>query len=154
MATPGLGKLGRWIMVLSTSPFQTKVRLFSEEEGEYIYWIDNCESRSTSRRGKASRPLSGRLLFSIDANQCGHISCSLHVTYPRGKPSWDLSVLWPQVSVICCARCKEFAKETWLRVIQLWKHGLEFRRPKFKSLTCHVLQAWQLGKWSASSCLC
>lgn len=64
---------------------------------------------------------------------------SLDTTSPRVKLRWDLHILWPQLSVVCCAKCKEFAKETGLSAIQLGKYGLEFRRPKFKSLACHVL---------------
>lgn len=114
----------------------------SEEEGEHNWWTDNYWSSNTSQREAASRQFSGSSHFIKLQGSVVTLAISPYATNPGVKPAWKLHIVRPQLSVVCCARYKELSKETGLHAIQLWKHGLEFGRPKFKSLICQVLLIW------------
>ena len=113
----------------------------SEEEVEYSCWPGNYGSSNTLQREAASRQLSRSSCFlQLQVRAVTLLVTSPGTTNPGIKPTGDLHILWPEV--VCRVRYKSLTKETGLSAIQLQKHGLEFRRPKFKSLICHVLPIW------------
>lgn len=111
----------------------------SEEEGEYACWADNFGSSNMLEREAASRQLSRRSshFLQMQVRAVTLLVTSLSTTNSGIKPTGNLHIVC-RTRLCAVSDTKDSVKKLG-SAIQLQKHGLKFRRPKFKCLLCPVL---------------